>query len=151
MSTVCAARAGSSRPTGAMRRGSSGVFTASRSPESETMAGLGNLPHPVHAQAHTQRLGTRIGDVEHDAPRLAAAGCRHVEHPVGALDPAANRQGTVVCRSHLLRIIGGHPPHLGRGEENLPLIPAVVVLPVGLQGIGRAEVSTKSPMRRTAF
>ncbi len=32
----------------------------------------------------------------------------------------------------------GHPPHLGRGEENLPLIPAVVVLPVGLQGIGRA-------------
>ena len=37
MSTVCAAQAGSSRPTGAMRRGSSGVFTASRSPESETM------------------------------------------------------------------------------------------------------------------
>ena len=101
-------------------------------------AGLGNLPHPVHAQAHTQRLGTRIGDVEHDAPRLAAAGCRHVEHPISALDPAADRQGTVVCRSHLLRIIGGHPPHLGRGEENLPLIPAVVVLPVGLQGIGRA-------------
>ena len=61
MSTVCAAQAGSSRPTGAMRRGSSGVFTASRSPESETMRAWETFPIP------STRRPTRSGS----APVLA--------------------------------------------------------------------------------
>ncbi len=70
MSTVCAAGPADSRPDGGDAARLFGGVTASRSPESETMRAWETFPIPPHVEP-TQRLGTRIGDVEHDAPRLA--------------------------------------------------------------------------------
>jgi len=55
---------------------------------------------------------------------------------IRAFAGGADLLGLIVAGDHLGDVIGGLAPDLGRGEEDEPLIPSVIVLFVGLKGIG---------------
>ena len=126
---------------GSIRVGSSAVFVASSGPDSSsTAADRLRGVKPVEfdpARPRLRRPGWPPGGPASSRRRSGwrrRPGRRRRPADRGVHDP-----GLVVPRDHLRHVDRRLQPDPGRVEEQQPLVPAVVVLPVRLQGVGGAD------------